>query len=367
MHIKVEDKWHLILKQIEKLKPNYIAVEDGIDRGIALFGAGQFGLAAFDYLKKNNYKVVCFIDNAHQKQGTKVDGIPVVSSNHQLTDSVNVIFITAKHAISKIKKQINNKKITLSFDTWFVIKNFEKYRYLRDEVFCDQRSRECLDGVLLTMLTGNENYCADVMDFNQYFCLPQFNNTGGEYFVDAGAYVGDVVEKFIWAHNGGFNHIYAFEPCQQQFEALQNRKSRLIDEWALKDEKISLINAGLGEIDSYAIININDDHLLGANLTVVDNKKSESMIEVKNLDNFIGDKTVTFIKADIEGMEMAMLKGAENTIKKNKPKMALSVYHKPDDLLEISNFVLNIDSNYKIALRHHSPLLMDTTLYCWCN
>lgn len=60
-----------------------------------------------------------------------------------------------------------------------------------------------------------------------------------------------------------------------------------------------------------------------------------------------------------------MLKGASNTIKTYKPKMAISVYHKPDDLLAIPKFIKNLVPEYKFALRHHNITFDDTVLYCW--
>ena len=363
--MNIEEKWNLVIKQIEALKQDYDLIEKRINGNIALFGAGQFGTAAFEYLKNSKYRVICFIDNAPQKQGMKIDGIPVVSLNDELLKSTDIILITAKHAVDSIKLILDKNKPSMSFDSWFVIKNIKKYQHLKDQIFGDTRSKECLIGVMLAMLTGNEEFCASIMDFNQYFCLPQFVNRGDEYFVDAGAYVGDGVEKFIWANNGGFKHIYAFEPGNQQFDALVKRKLRLLNEWALDENDITLVNAGLGEHESFATININKGHLLGANLTVNATDEDGSGIQVFSLDDFIKDNKVTFIKADIEGMEMEMLKGAIKTIEKNQPKMALSVYHKPDDLFVIIDFILKINKEYRIEIRHHSPLLMDTTIYCW--
>jgi FkbM family methyltransferase len=355
----------LVLEHLERSGTSFEAVQTGMRNGVALFGAGQFGRASLEYLRSKDHRVVCFVDNSPHKQGKVIGGIPVVSKDDNLATSAGAVLITAKHAVGAISSSLEMKIPKMSFDAWFVSKELQKYTHIRDNVFKDDRSRECLDGIMLAMLTGDEAYCAAVMDFNQYFCLPQFVNVGTESFVDAGAYVGDTVEKFILANNGAFRHIYAFEPCQQQLMALRKRKERLVEEWALNSDDFDIVNAGLGETDSFANINVDKGHLLGASLTSSVSGQTGSEVQVLSLDSYIKDRPVTFIKADIEGMEMDMLRGAVNTIRTNKPKMTLSVYHKPEDLISMVKFVVDIDKNYKVALRHHSPMLMDTTLYCW--
>ena len=52
------------------------------------------------------------------------------------------------------------------------------------------------------------------------------------------------------------------------------------------------------------------------------------------------DREVTFIKLEIEGSELQALNGARESIARNRPKMAISIYHKPEDLETLLEFVL---------------------------
>lgn len=353
-----------LLEQLDRVRPAFEAVQAGLDDGLVLFGAGQYGRTSLEYLRAKGRKVLCFVDSSTQKQGTVVDGVPVVGREDPLLAKAGAVLITARHAVANIAASLKTSAPQMSFDAWFLNSEIERYNLLRDDYFSDERSVQCMNGVMLAMLTGDEANCAAVMDPDQYFCLPQFLNIGTDHFVDAGAYVGDTVEKFIWANNGAFKRIYAFEPGQQQMLALSARKERLVKEWALNAGDVELVGAGLGERDSTANLNVEHGHLQGATLTT---NKGGGGVEVKvyTLDSFMKDRPVTFIKADVEGMEMAMLRGATETIRANKPRMALSVYHRPDDLFSIVEYVRGIHNDYKLALRQHSPLLMDTTLYCW--
>ena len=65
-------------------------------------------------------------------------------------------------------------------------------------------------------------------------------------YIDCGAYVGDSVERFIWAHDANIERIIAFEPGKKQFGALKMRSKRLVEEWALRKEQITLVNAAVG-------------------------------------------------------------------------------------------------------------------------
>jgi len=75
-------------------------------------------------------------------------------------------------------------------------------------------------------------------------------------------------------------------------------------------------------------------------------------IQVTTLDKFVEDnnlKQVDFIKADIEGAEREMLKGAVNTLKTFAPKLTICTYHLPDDREVLEKLILEINPCYKIV------------------
>ena len=57
-------------------------------------------------------------------------------------------------------------------------------------------------------------------------------------------------------------------------------------------------------------------------------------VNVTTIDEFVKSNNiekVDFIKADIEGAERDMLRGATEVLKKFAPKLAICIYHLPDD------------------------------------
>ena len=81
------------------------------------------------------------------------------------------------------------------------------------------------------------------------------------------------------------------------------------------------------------------------------------------LDDVLQDKQVTFLKMDIEGAEKEALIGAERIIRIHKPKLAISVYHKKEDIWEIPKLLLEMNPHYRFYLRHYSLRYAETVLY----
>ncbi len=86
-------------------------------------------------------------------------------------------------------------------------------------------------------------------------------------------------------------------------------------------------------------------------------------IEVEQIDEICKDINVTFIKMDIEGAELKALVGAKNTIVRDKPKCAISVYHEPEDLFKIPLYLKQLNPNYKFYLRLYTLSLDEIVLY----
>ena len=84
-------------------------------------------------------------------------------------------------------------------------------------------------------------------------------------------------------------------------------------------------------------------------------------VEVEAIDNVSPD--ATFIKLDVEGAELEALKGAAGTIRRNRPKLAICMYHKPGDLFEIPLFIKSLAPEYRFYLRQHQPVSCELVLY----
>lgn len=356
---------------VQQMMPLVSQVENDFTQGIAIYGAGFVGSWASQYLRSIGATVSHFIDRDSQKNGTTIHGIPVVLPTDPVVSAVPSILIAARHAVRDVLSAMANNSFNLiSFDGYYVVKNYERFTFVRDNYFDDERSIGIYNAILLAMLTGSVESCRAVMEKDMYFAIPEFSGTFDEIFVDAGAFVGDTVECFIWENFGTFRHIYAFEPGHKQFLSLEKRILRLSDEWALGQDCITIVKAGLSSEGGRMTYSFLEDSPLRHGLIAENRENTKNdldSVEVYSLDSFLKGNAVTFIKADVEGMEMDLLRGAQKTIRRYKPKMALCVYHYPSDLFEVAEFVRSIVPEYKFSLRQHAPIFSDFVLYCYCE
>ncbi len=90
-------------------------------------------------------------------------------------------------------------------------------------------------------------------------------------------------------------------------------------------------------------------------------------IETDTIDAVLNGGAATFIKMDVEGSELASLRGAENTIKNHKPTLAICIYHKKEDLWEIQRYIRELVPEYWFYIRAYEDTVIELVLYAVLN
>lgn len=72
---------------------------------------------------------------------------------------------------------------------------------------------------------------------------------------------------------------------------------------------------------------------------------------------------VDFIKLDVEGSERAVLEGAVKSLRAWRPRLAISAYHRPFDLVDIAAQVNSIVPGYRFYLDHFTDFGEETVLF----
>lgn len=165
---------------------------------------------------------------------------------------------------------------------------------------------------------------------------------GCKVFVDAGANFGWYTTLFA-KYAGTRGEVHAFEPVPTTFENLR-RNYELMG----SPPNVRINNVALGEAESDAVINLFPDEPIGhASLSDHGHANAISFsCKIVRLDDYLETNQVSkvdFVKVDIEGAELKLLKGAERLFRQQAPpiflmEMALkqtkSFGYLPDDLIK---------------------------------
>ena len=165
----------------------------------------------------------------------------------------------------------------------------------------------------------------------------------GDIVIDAGAWIGDFA---AYASVKGCSVCYAFEPSAENFgylvrtAELNGRIIPVMKGLSGKTERATF-SAGGGDSSSYRFMTQNTGTL-----------PTSSQVETARLDDFVRENdlpSVDFIKCDIEGFERHMLAGAQETLRRFAPKLALCTYHLPDDPEVMAGLIKQANPRYNIV------------------
>jgi len=186
----------------------------------------------------------------------------------------------------------------------------------------------------------------------QYFDLPELVHSNDEVFVDDGGFDGTSTIQFLRWSGDNFKRVYIWEPDQENMKkCMTNMETVITKEKCIFVNKASWNAKGTISLIENGVLSCAD-------------KNGTKVIESSTIEHELQNSDIpTFIKMDIEGAESKTLYGCRELIKNYCPKLAVSVYHRPEDILNLPKLILTFNSNYKLYLRHYSCADWDTVLY----
>lgn len=151
--------------------------------------------------------------------------------------------------------------------------------------------------------------------------------------MDCGGYTGDTSLQFIARTGRQYKKLVIFEPekCKEKMirENLKGRAYELYMYGAWSSSTILKFNARRDSASHIA-------------------ESGETQIPVKALDDVLLEERPTFIKMDIEGAEIEALKESRKIIERYKPKLAICIYRKPEDLFKIPILLREMRDDYRL-------------------
>jgi|SRR5579872_6244769 len=179
----------------------------------------------------------------------------------------------------------------------------------------------------------------------------------GDVVIDGGACWGDTSLYFACLC-GDAGKVFAFEILPENLAILeQNMKDNIGLANRIECVRRALWNRS-GETIGYTSRASGTSLLAGS--------KDDGSVETLSIDDLVDQrhlKRVDLIKLDVEGAELHALRGAEKTIRAFRPRIAVSVYHKEDDLISIPEFLRGLNCGYKLLLDHFTIYNEETILF----
>ena len=244
------------------------------------------------------------------------------------------------------------------FNSEFFEKNKDNISAARG-LLSDERSREVFDSVINYKMSGDVNFLrnshSDIGEaYRDILHAEKF-----EKIADLGAYNGDTLRE-IKPYAKRLKLAIAFEPDRRSFKKLSEYA-------AGEDFKINCLNlAAWSEKDTLIF---DDGGSRNSNLLRADSLsvgKAARTVEVgaDSLDDILCGESVDYIKFDVEGAEKEAIRGAEETIKKYAPALAVSVYHRSEDIFSLALLISSLCPEYKLYMRRREYVpAWDTLLF----
>ncbi len=301
--VKRQKEWDWLVSRLESCRKCYENSE------IWIFGSGTWGNTLYGLLSEK-YPLAGFIDNdekKHTSEGLIVRGLGTETDG---------IYVIATIYYKEIEKQLLQAGI-------------EPER------------------IISAGRIGRTSFIR-----RQYFD-PEFMKSGEkEIFIDCGCYDGTDVDKFAAWCGGDYERILAFEPDMQCYEKIRQRL-------AGRYHDTQVINGAVGEQRGEVRFKTG----IKPGTSHIDPVQGEHTIQMYSIDEVLDGERATFIKMDIEGSELSALRGGGGTILKYRPKLAICVYHRPEDMWKIPEYVLSLHEDYRLYFRHYNYSASETVMY----
>lgn len=370
---------------MQKRKILYSLDEIPTGSKIAIYGAGKIGVGFKSYMEERRADIVvpCFVDTF--KSGSK-DNVPIVTvdeleenkidfdmilvcSSHW--DQIEEILIGKNHAFTIISNELLYQTVD--------IRTLGSFRFAEEEKkdvearlnntlsFFEGQEKEYFRLLMQLRLSDDESEIFQLLkssgDKFKIAYLDYANpNLTGSVILEGGVSDGtDSINFFNFFRNQDLK-IFGFEPFIEAFNSSSNST-------LLKEKNMEIFPWALWDEDTNLTFNKNDLSASTSSVIRQDSGKSDEkhlVVKGVTIDSFVDERgidSVGFIKLDIEGAEMEALNGAIRTIKRDKPYLAICIYHKKEHVIEIPEILKKLNPDYTFKIGFHSPTFIDTVLY----
>ncbi len=336
---------------------------------VIIFGAAGEGERLANICQATGITIVAIIDDNEALAGNVICGIKVKTSDSLEKIDKVITVIIASHRTVNVTVRLRG----LGFKT---VLPFMALQALAPEKFpphmfytgilealigdrrmlseaasrvADEKSILVLDAAIGYRLTADPEVFIPVLDDLPYFPDDLYKANGPVTYIDGGAFDGDSVGWFFERWGKNVEKVFAFEPDPNTFQALVKNFKH--------EARLTPINKGVYSRDT--TLKFKADGSRGA----LFDEFGDQSIHVTSIDAVLGGDRADYIKLNIEGSEVDAIWGAESTIRKYRPSMAISAYHHPCDLWRVLDLLSYMEPGYEFYLRQQDGGIIETVLY----
>ncbi|HVJ53073.1 MAG TPA: FkbM family methyltransferase [Aliidongia sp.] len=354
---------------------NFITIPYGIR--LVIYGANNVGINLYHTLKqfRGDISIVCFVDSFREFD---LDGVPVVRIDHfaRIAPEYDYIAITHLNRLPEIELNLAAfplEKLALCFASSF---NFYgsrgpvklddwHRRAARIHTALSRPEDKRLWGILTTgMMTGSLRGLADYLESMPVEPLTYLEHGApgkGGVVIEGGAFDGETTLRFADAV-GPDGVVYAFEPLGPDALAVHiGTRIDLAPRIRILKQALWSEPAELGFIAEASASRVIVGEPAGAQAA------ETQTVQAISVDIFAQERGLSrldLIKLDIEGAELAVLRGAETSIKRFRPIISTAIYHGPEQYVSVPNFLIDMLEGYQFFLTAHSAVGTDVILHC---
>lgn len=356
-------------KELTKLEENMSLVPDS---KLYVWGCASTAQMITDYIEANSaVKVTAYIVDDLYYKDEMYNNRKVLKSSQWEQVAKNGDYVVmgftneerAKTAIATLKEGINGLYFYFPYSANAYGKCLSYKAYCEHEadfakvydMLEDQLSKDTMEAFLDGCINGRIESLNERKVTGQYF-NELTKNYPVRCFVDCGAYIGDTIEEAKAFYGENLTKIVSFEPDERNIQLLKER----VQKCNIKEEQLCLVT--MGSWSKRDTLHFSSDN---SSSSISD--EGDITIQVDSIDHVLEQvkKPIDYIKMDVEGSEKESLLGAAKTIQKHHPILAVCVYHKPEDLYELTQTIVALAEGYpyKFYLRYYGPDLRELVLY----
>jgi FkbM family methyltransferase len=332
---------------------------------IYIYGCGTFGRSFYYSIKtyRPDIQILGFVNST---QSGELYGKPVICINDFNQDELYCDYIIIctdqsywEEIIDKLdEKQLLKYLVNIYWDfdifgkkTLDKYNNYDQYIGQIRNIFSSEDDFLTWDRLTSSMRLQNiKNLLAvgnnkqKTVNYKKYIKLQK-----GGVVINGGASFGK--ESIFFADQVGDNGVvYAFDPNINSDSGYKCIKNIPMVLWNMSE-----------------CVNFRVD---GSRSMIVNNESGDVKIHSTTIDDFVIEnllKQVDLIKLDVEGVELEVLEGAVNTIKKFRPALAISIYHKFEHFFEIPLLIDRLVDDYTFHIECFNSYAIDTIFFAIPN